>query len=121
MAERDRLRIVIDLDGTILEERVLDEKHLAKPLPLAVKMVNRIIAEGHEVVIYTSRPQEMDALTERQLRGIGIDVNLVGLVMDKPKWDIVIDNRAVRLEDWGKDWPNISRAMNERMNTPRGL
>ena len=121
MTERDRLRIVIDLDGTIFEEKVLEEKHLAKPLPLAVKMVNRMIAEGHEVVIYTSRPQEMLDLTERQLEGIGIDTNLIGLVMEKPKWDIVIDDRAVRLKDWGKDWPDISRAMSERMNTPRGL
>lgn len=116
MKERNFLKIVIDLDGTILEEKNTKEKPEAKPLPGAVDAVNKLYEMGHVIIIYSARAGSNLELTLKQLNEYGIKYH--HLVLDKPVGDIFIDDRAFAFRDWKGNWPNLLRLINEKMRQP---
>lgn len=116
MKRKDFLRIVIDLDGTILEEK--DEQKRPEPLPLAgaVGAVNTLYEMGHQITIYTARGQNDLELTLRQLKEYGVKYH--NLVLGKPVGDIFIDDRAYAFKDWRKDWHKVRNLVSEKMKQP---
>lgn len=89
---------VVDMDGTICEERPTFERSLAKLLPGAVEGVKRLKNRGYFIVVYTARGWAEYSMTKQWLEDNGIWFDL--LLCGKPHGDIWIDDRAVRFEDW---------------------
>jgi uncharacterized HAD superfamily protein len=113
MRERDFLKIVIDLDGTILEEKTRAEKVNTSPLPGAVDAINKLYEMGHKIIIYSARAEDDLELTSKQLNKYGIKYNR--LVLGKPVGDIFIDDRAFVFRDWRRNWPDLLQLINEKM------
>lgn len=116
MKERDFLKIIIDLDGTILEEKIRAEKYTAMPLPGAVEAVNELYEMGHMIVIYSARTDSDLELTREQLSKFGVKYH--HLVLGKPTGDIFIDDRAFTFTDWGRGRRDLLKLINERMKQP---
>ena len=116
MKERDFLKIVIDLDGTILEEKAKLDKASAVPLLGAVEAVNKLYEMGHVIIIYSARADSDLELTLEQLSKFGVKYH--NLVLGKPTGDIFIDDRAFTFTDWGKDWHNLLRLISKKMKQP---
>ena len=94
--------IMIDIDGTICtEERPLD-RPLAKPLPGAVKAVNRMVDEGNIVVFWTGRGWDQYRVTKHWLDEHGF--RYAQLLMGKPIANLIIDDRARQFAGWDKDY-----------------
>jgi histidinol phosphatase-like enzyme len=89
---------IVDMDGTICEEKPTFERSLARPLPGAVDGVKRLKAAGYTVIVYTARGWGEYAMTHRWLKenNIWFDVLLCG----KPIGDIWIDDRAINFRGW---------------------
>lgn len=116
MRERDFLKIVVDLDGTILEERTKEEKSEAIPLPGAVEAVNKLYEMGHIITIYSARGQGELDLTLGQLNKYGLKYHY--LVLGKPVGDIFIDDRAFHFNEWERDWFTLVGLISEKMKQP---
>ena len=92
------MRIVIDLDGTICEEKPTFEKSLAKPLPKAVEAINDLHDKGHFIIIYSSRGWAEYNMTLEWLKENGIPFDL--LMLGKPIYDMWLDDKAVTFTGW---------------------
>ncbi len=119
MKARDFLKIVIDLDGTILEEKPIKEKARAVPLPEAVEAVNRLYEMGHVIIIYSARGDHDLELTLGQLSRFGVKYH--HLVLGKPRGDIFIDDRALTFTGWDKDWRKLLSLIDQKMKQPFGV
>lgn len=116
MRKRNFLRIVIDLDGTILEERNEQERAKARPLAGAVEAVNALYEMGHTIVIYTARTYRELELTVNQLKRFGVRYH--HLVLGKPTADIFVDDRAVSFSDWATVWDGLLATVEQKMKEP---
>jgi hypothetical protein len=116
MKKRDFLKIVVDLDGTILEEKSREGSSTALPLPGAIDAVNKLYEMGHVITIYTARPVSDQEVTLRQLEKY--DMKYHYLILGKPVGDIFIDDRSFNVKDWRKDWRRLLRLINEKMKQP---
>lgn len=96
------LVVFIDMDGTICEELSPSLRPKADPLPGAVNAVNRMVAEGHTVVIWTGRGWHEYRETKQWLTDHGFQ--FAQLLMGKPIANIIIDDRARRFEGWQVDY-----------------
>jgi len=114
--KRDFLKIVIDLDGTILEEKTVKKRHKATPLPGAIEAVNKLYEMGHVIIVYSARPESDLELTLQQLDKYGIKYHR--LVLGKPTGDIFIDDRAFIFSGWTKNWRNLTKLINDKMKQP---
>ena len=93
-------RVVIDIDGTICEEKPLHEKIFARPLPNAVESVNKI-SENNFVMLYTARCWSQYKITKKWLDDNGVKYDV--LICGKPIYDIWIDDRAIKFTSWEKE------------------
>ena len=116
MKNRDFLRIVIDLDGTIFEEKIEQDRAKAVPLTDAVESVNALYDMGHTIILYTGRTYRELEPTLNQLKRYGVKYH--HLVMGKPVADIVIDDRAIAFSDWPGVWSNLNKIIQHKMNEP---
>ena len=86
------------MDNTICETSGTDYAG-AKPWPERIAVVNRLYESGHRVVIWTARGSlkgvtlALRQLTRRQLTQWGVLHH--ELKMDKPFFDVLVDDRAV--------------------------
>jgi CMP-N,N'-diacetyllegionaminic acid synthase len=106
--------ICFDLDGVLCSQTDGTYED-AVPNHAAIDLVNRLHDQGHRVIIHTSRfmgrAKEDPAraieigleLTKRQLATWGVKYD--ALHMGKPRYDILVDDRAVFFED---DWAKIA-------------
>ena len=113
---RDFLKIVIDLDGTILEEKTVKERPKAIPLPGAVDAVNKLYEMGHVIIIYSARPESDLELVSEQLERYGIKYH--HLILGKPAGDIFIDDRAFTFKSWTGNWNSLVKLIDEKMMQP---
>lgn len=90
------------MDGTICTEETELDRPLAKPFPGAVEAVNRMVDQGHTVVIWTGRGWGQYKLTEKWLKDNGFKCDQI--LMGKPIANLIIDDRARRFEGWDKDY-----------------
>lgn len=90
---------LIDIDGTVTEDVPNEEPErmrTCQPFPDALEMVNKWYDEGHIITFFTSRTEDLRAITETWLQEYGFKYH--GLLMNKPRggnyhW---IDNHIVR-------------------------
>lgn len=97
--------ICFDLDGTLCSF-TKGKYSKAKPNIKAISKVNKLYAEGHRIIIFTSRfmgrnneniskaKKQGFKLTLNQLRKW--DIKFHKLIMGKPSYDILIDDKAFR-------------------------
>jgi hydroxymethylpyrimidine pyrophosphatase-like HAD family hydrolase len=88
----------VDLDGTLTLEEVHWENYLrAKPDHEAIKKINKLWDEGHEVHIYTARPSQDKTVTIKWLLNNG--VKFTQIIFDKFRADYYVDNSARRVDE----------------------
>ena len=109
-----KLRICIDLDGTICNIRQEGESYAdVKVKPYAVERIKALRAAGHTVIIYTARNMGTSGHNVgKALKNIGkitfewLEKNKIEydeIFFGKPNADIMIDDRAFRFQDnWNK-------------------
>ncbi|MCS6991360.1 MAG: hypothetical protein NZL95_05810 [Chitinophagales bacterium] len=104
---------LIDIDGTITEDIPNEQPERMRtclPFPDAVATIRRWYQEGHVIYFFTSRTEELRALTEAWLQQHGIPYH--GIIFGKPRggnyhW---IDNHIVRATRFkGKFGPFIRK------------
>ena len=95
-------RIAVDIDGvlaTTLKNGKYPEDYPKKQaIPYAVEALKQLKAKGHIIYFFTARYEEDREITEQWLQAHGFSDICSKLVMGKPKYDILIDDRAIRFE-----------------------
>lgn len=90
--------IYIDVDNTICRTEGCNYE-AATPMPERIAVVNRLYDEGHRIIIWTARGAlygvtlSLWSLTKRQLKEWGVRYH--ELKMDKPFFDLLVDDRAL--------------------------
>jgi CMP-N,N'-diacetyllegionaminic acid synthase len=88
----------IDIDNTICQTEGTDYAQ-AQPLPERIAVVNRLFEAGNLIVMWTARGSlkgvtlELRRLTQRQLTAWGVKYH--ELRLDKPFFDVLVDDRAL--------------------------
>ena len=117
--------IVIDFDGVCVEE---EYPYIGRPLPNAVKVINKLYDQGHTIIIWSCREGEsleeaIEALDlhgfkyhhinqncpERKKRFGGIDSRKVG-------GDVYIDDKCLPYLLKGIDWLEIDKMLTFVLN-----
>jgi len=85
-----------DLDGTLCT--LTDGKYeTAEPIAGRIRHVNNLFESGHTVLIFTARgatsQRDLKDFTIEQLDGWGVKYSK--LIMGKPHFDILVDDKAV--------------------------
>jgi uncharacterized HAD superfamily protein len=97
-------RIAVDIDGVIaskLESGNYPEDYVKKePIAMAVSSLEKLKEKGHTVFLFTARWEDDRQVTEEWLETHGFKGLYEALVMGKPHYDVLIDDRALRFEDW---------------------
>ena len=93
-----------DLDGTLCSQRDGDYSNAEPYVDMAIKEVNRLYEEGHIIKIFTARGstsgRDLTDITKKQLAHWGLSYN--ELILKKPSYDVIIDDRAINATDWHK-------------------
>jgi predicted mannosyl-3-phosphoglycerate phosphatase (HAD superfamily) len=119
------MNIIIDIDGTVCEEKPTFERALAKPLCGAVDSVNSLYDAGNTIIFYSSRSWAEYNLTKDWLDTNGFKYHQ--LVLGKPGGEVWIDDRALQFTTWDdimsklnkpKDIDKI-KELEERLSTIR--
>lgn len=103
------MQIIIDMDGTICEEKRQFSRCLAAPKDGAVAAINGLYESGHTIIIYSSRTWIEYEMTVDWLARHGVKYHQ--LVMGKPVGDVWIDDRAVTCKD---NWAEIAKQLQGR-------
>jgi len=107
---KDCKNYLIDIDGTITDDVPNEEPERMKhvlPYEGAVETLNRWYDEGHVITFFTSRTEEVRAITETWLDKHGFKYH--GLLMGKPRggnyhW---IDNHIVKGTRYSGVWADL--------------
>ena len=93
--------IYVDVDKTVCRTEGTDYSN-AKPIHENITRVNRLFDEGNRIVYWTARGMKTGInwreLTESQFAEWGIKYH--ELRLDKPAFDVFIDDRAINTIDW---------------------
>lgn len=97
--------IYVDIDETICfrsKEHGLDYTK-SQPHKESINKINDLYDKGHKIIYWTARGKttgiDWSELTKQQLNNWGVKHHK--LILDKPYYDIFIDNRNFRAEgDW---------------------
>lgn len=95
--------IYVDIDNTICLTNGMDYPG-SKPIAENIARVNELYDEGHTIVYWTARGMKSGInwreLTENQLKEWGAKYH--ELRLDKPPYDVFIDDRTINTFDWEK-------------------
>jgi uncharacterized HAD superfamily protein len=101
------MKIGVDIDGVLCEDRIREERSIAKPLYGAKERINKWYYDGHEIILFTARTWSEYNMTKCWLDANGFKYHI--LICGKPMFDIFIDDRAVSsLND-----PKLKEKLNE--------
>ena len=92
------MRVIIDLDGTICEEKNFFQRPLAQIKKGARKFINNLKKNKHTVIIYSARSWNEYEITKRWLSNNKIKYDQ--LVLGKPVGDLWIDDRSITFRNW---------------------
>lgn len=67
-------------------------------LPGAKEAIDKMVALGHRILIYTSRDASLGPDTELWLQKNKIIYN--NILCNKPRFDLAIDNHVCKFSDW---------------------
>jgi hypothetical protein len=91
----------IDIDNTICDTQGVNY-WAAKPKLDIIHKINKLYNEGHTIVIWTSRGvgsgKDLNRMTRGQLKQWGVKYH--SLKMDKPLFDLFVDDKAINAEDF---------------------
>jgi histidinol phosphatase-like enzyme len=91
----------IDIDGTLCRTPG-NEYEKAQPIFKAINAVNKLYDEGNTIKIFTGRGclsgKDWKTLTELQLKTWGVKYH--ELLMNKPHFDVMVDDHAINAEEW---------------------
>lgn len=95
--------IYVDVDNTICRTTGTDYPN-AQPIKENIARFNKLFEEGHRMVYWTARGMKSGInwreLTEKQFREWGVKYH--ELRLDKPSFDVFIDDRVINTRDWEK-------------------
>ena len=92
------MKLIIDIDGTICDEKRQFSRSLAKPLPNAVESLKLLKKKGHILILYSARTWAEYEMTFSWLREN--DIPFDQLILGKPEGDFWIDDRAINFSNW---------------------
>ena len=92
------MRIIIDLDGTICEEKNFFQRPLAKIIKGARSFINKLKKKKYTVIIYSARSWNEFEMTKNWL--VKNKIKYDQLVLGKPVGDFWIDDRAINFKNW---------------------
>jgi len=92
------MKVVIDIDGTICDERPTFEKSLADKKDGVVESINYLYEKGVFIILYTARGWAEYQMTVKYLNNLGIKYDI--LICGKPIYDYWIDDRAIEFTSW---------------------
>lgn len=99
-------RIAVDIDGVLatkLDNGNYPEDYVKKKaLDKAVESLKWLNSLGYYVYLFSARYEADREVTEQWLEQHGFKGLYQELILDKPKYDILIDDRAIRHEHWDK-------------------
>lgn len=113
--KKNKGTIVVDLDGTLCDQRSTGTYHLAEPRLNIIQIVNRLWTDGHKIVIWTARGMDTHDgyvelieenyrdMTEKWLKDHHICYD--ELKFGKPSALVYVDDKALLPEDlfdWAK-------------------
>lgn len=90
------MRISVDFDGVIFDKRegtVIDG---------AAAALRSMKIEGHEITVFTNRPDYDYSSVKAILDGKNIPYHRI--ICGKPSYDLFIDDSAVKFTGWGKEY-----------------
>lgn len=93
------MRIAIDIDGTICEEKGTFERAMAKPIPEALNVIKRLKKAGHTIIFFTARGWPEYNITVDWLERH--DFPFDQLICGKINYDVFIEDRS-ELPEWDK-------------------
>lgn len=102
------MEIYIDVDNTICRTTGTDYPN-AQPILENIARFNKLFEAGNHVVYWTARGMKSGInwreLTEKQFKEWGVKYH--ELRLDKPSFDVFIDDRVINARDWEKGkWIN---------------
>lgn len=107
-------RIIVDMDGTLCRSYWPHgtEQDIPKldPVPGSIAAIRLMKDKGYQIVIWTSRPESLRAVTEKWLSDHGVPYD--ELWMDKPSYLVFIDDRALNFD--GRWEGTLGRAVHFR-------
>jgi hypothetical protein len=93
--------IYVDIDETICETPLPRNYFNAKPIQKNIDKINKLYDEGNTIVYWTARGSRTQInwydLTYKQLNDWGVKFN--ELRVDKPYYDLFIDDKTLRIEE----------------------
>ena len=110
MLQKDKLNIMVDIDGTVSDDISNEESFKfinASLIKDSVENVNKLYDEGHVVTFFTSRTEEHRKDTEIWLNNNNFKYHQ--LLMNKPRGGnyVWIDNLYVKGIHFQNDWENV--------------
>jgi len=106
------MRICIDIDGVIAEGENWPHYSACIPVRDAVVSIQKLLDQGHYIILHTARFEEDRAVTRQWLRAQEILYDQ--LIMDKPFADVYIDDKGLNFEDWGETLETLKWFPKER-------
>ena len=93
--------IYVDVDNTICHTTGTDYEN-SKPIEENIERFNELYEQGNTVVYWTARGMKSGLdwreLTERQFKEWGVKYH--ELRLDKPSFDVFIDDKVINTRDW---------------------
>tara|TARA_Y100001963_G_C6423897_1_gene283940 strand:+ start:52 stop:345 length:294 start_codon:yes stop_codon:yes gene_type:complete len=94
--------IFIDIDETICISPEDRDYNKSAPIVENIQKANDLYDEGHTIVYWTARGSvsglDWTELTQKQLKGWGVKYH--DLRLDKPYYDVFIDDKNINTRDW---------------------
>lgn len=92
------MQLIVDIDGTICSEERQFSRPMASPMEHAIEAISRLKAEGHTIILYSSRTWAEYEMTVDWLARHGVEYDQ--LILGKPVGDFWIDDRAIEFTSW---------------------
>ena len=99
---KDKFKVIyVDIDETICTTPPSRDYHEAQPIVKNIDKINRLYDKGHTIVYWTARGSRKQInwfeLTSKQLKQWGAKHH--ELRVDKPYYDIFVDDKTITIED----------------------
>jgi len=98
----DKLKYCFDIDGVISNQTFKHDYWNYTPVIEVINKINKLYDDGHYILLYTARGTESGIdwyqFTLTQMNNWGVKYHK--LMMGKPSYDIIIDDKAINIKDW---------------------
>lgn len=103
------MKYMFDIDNTLVYTIGNDYKN-SIPIQHRIDRVNNLFDSGNTIYLFTARGMASGKnyyeLTKKQMENFGIKHH--DLIMNKPDFDVFIDDKAISVNEWDMRQPNMS-------------